>query len=287
MPSSPRIIIVTGGASGIGRSVSAELVRRGDTVIVSDVNGDGAKAAAAAMAGPGTAIAATLDVADADAVQALVDSVVAEHGRIDIMFNNAGIGMGGPVEELTIAHWDRVIDINVRGVVNGVVAAYPHMIRRGDGHIVNTASLAGLIPSPGLTPYSMTKHAVVGLSTSLRLEAALYGVRVTAVCPGFTDTAILDAETPADLPPTMMSGRGREIASRVPGGLYDADSLALDILDGIDRNRRLVVAPRVARGMALANRLVPASFEREARRRLVRMREMAGITGAVIASSTR
>ncbi len=279
-----RIVIVTGGASGIGRALSAEMVRRGDTVFVADINAEGAQVAVSAMNGPGNARAVTLDVCDADAVLALVTLVHNECGRLDVIVNNAGIGLGGFAEELTVDHWNSVIDVNIRGVVNGVVAAYPLMVSQGFGHIVNTASLAGLIPSPGLTPYSMTKHAVVGLSTSLRIEAASHGVKVTAVCPGFTDTAILDSPVMPGLPPTSASGRGRELAAALPGGLYDADLLALDILEGIDRNRRLVIAPRSARVAALANRLVPAVVERQVRKGIDSMRRAAVET---LASTSR
>src|SRR5207248_6593438 len=132
------------------------------------------------------------------------------HGRLDLMVNNAGIGIGGETRELLLAHWDRIIDVNLRGVVHGVHAAYPVMIEQGSGHIVNTASLAGLLPSPGATPYAMTKHAVVGLSLSLRGEAAAYGVRVTAVCPGVVETPILDKGGPDDLPKSPAAGRTRE-----------------------------------------------------------------------------
>src|SRR5664280_966193 len=92
------------------------------------------------------------------------DDVVGEHGRLDLMFNNAGIGVGGEVDELTAAHWTRIVDVNLLGVVSGTVAAYRVMVARGSGHIVNTASVLGLMPGPLLTPYAMTKHAVVGLS---------------------------------------------------------------------------------------------------------------------------
>ncbi|MEI6372524.1 MAG: SDR family oxidoreductase [Actinomycetes bacterium] len=279
-----RIVIVTGGASGIGRALSAEMVRRGDTVIVADIDGEGAHRAALTMSGSGSARAAVLDVRDADAVLALVTSVHDEFGRLDVMVNNAGIGLGGFAEELSVDHWDSVIDVNIRGVVNGVVAAYPVMVRQGHGHIVNTASLAGLVPAPGLTPYAMTKHAVVGLSTSLRVEAAGYGVKVTAVCPGFTDTAILDTPVAPGLAPTSASGRGRELASKLPGGLYDADLLALDIVNGIDRNRRLVIAPRSARVASLANRLIPALVERQVRKGIDAMR---GAAVETLASTSR
>ncbi len=163
------------------------------------------------------------------------------------MVNNAGIGIGGETRELLLAHWDRVIDVNLRGVVHGVHAAYPVMVEQGSGHIVNTASLAGLLPSPGATPYAMTKHGVVGLSLSLRAEAAQHGVRVTAVCPGVVDTPILDKGGPDDLPKPAMSGHAREFFRHVQPRFYAPDRLAQDILRGIDRNTALVIAPASAR----------------------------------------
>jgi short-subunit dehydrogenase len=135
----------------------------------------------------------------------------------------------------------------LRGVVHGVHAAYPVMVEQGWGHIVNTASLAGLLPSPGATPYAMTKHGVVGLSLSLRAEAAEHGVRVTAVCPGVVDTPILDKGGPDDLPKPAAMGHAREFFRHVQPRFYAPDRLAQDILRGIDRNTALVIAPASAR----------------------------------------
>ena len=176
---SGKVAIVTGAASGIGKAVAAGLAARGATVVLADIDEAGARAAAAATGGE----AAALDVTDAGQVRALVDGTVARHGRLDLMFNNAGVGAGGPVETLELAEWARVIDIDLNSVIYGVAAAYPHMVRQESGHIVNTASLAGLIPTPLLTPYATVKHAVVGLSVSLRVEAAAYGVRVERGLP--------------------------------------------------------------------------------------------------------
>ncbi|WP_198016980.1 SDR family NAD(P)-dependent oxidoreductase [Nocardioides sp. CF8] len=250
---------MTGGASGIGAALSRAMVARGDTVVIADIDGEGAQTQAKALneQGTGRAWATDLDVRDADAVGALVQRVAREEGRLDVMVNNAGIAVGGEMHELSLAHWDRVIDINLRGVVHGVHAAFPVMSRQGSGHIVNTASLAGLVPSPLLTPYSATKHAVVGLSLALRPEAAAHGVRVTAVCPGFTDTPILDKAGPADLSKPALAEYGRELASKAQGGLYSPEALAKDILRGMDRNRGLVVAPRSARVAWRAVRLAP------------------------------
>ena len=113
-------------------------------------------------------------------------------GRLDLMFNNAGITWGGDTELLTLDQWNAIIDVNIRGVVHGVAAAYPLMVRQGHGHIVNTASMAGLAAAGQITSYVMTKHAVVGLSLALRSEAAGRGVGVLAVCPTAVETPILD-----------------------------------------------------------------------------------------------
>src|SRR4051794_22041738 len=141
-PQMARVAIVTGGGSGIGEALSRALAARGDTVVVADIDG----AAAERVAGDigARAQAAKVDVRDAAGVQALVDDTVAQHGRLDIMVNNAGIAVGGDVLELSVAHWDRIIDVNLRGVVHGVQAAYPVMARQRSGQIVNTASMAGL-----------------------------------------------------------------------------------------------------------------------------------------------
>lgn len=251
--------IITGGASGIGAALSRAMVARGDTVVVADIDAEGAELHAKQLneTGPGRAWAAPLDVRDATAVQDLVDRVVQAEGRLDVMVNNAGIGVGGEMAELSLAHWDRAIDVNLRGVVHGVHAAFPVMVRQRSGHIVNTASLAGLVPAALLTPYVMTKHAVVGLSLALRPEAASHGIRVTAVCPGFTDTPILDKAGPEDLPKPALAERGRDLATKAQRHLYDAELLAVDILRGMDRNKALVVAPRSARVAWRAIRLAP------------------------------
>ena len=255
----PRIAIVTGGGSGIGAALSRALAAAGDTVVVADIDGASAERVAGDIGARATA--AKVDVRDAAAVQGLVDVTVTAHGRLDLMVNNAGIGVGGDATELLPAHWDRIIDINLRGVTNGVCAAYPVMVRQRSGHIVNTASIAGLIAAPYLAPYVATKHAVVGLSLALRGEAAAYGVRVTAVCPGWTDTPILDSTGPDDLPKSSLAREGgvRESAQRM-GRLYSPEELARDILAAIEKNKALLVTPRKFRVVWRLSRLAPAGF---------------------------
>ncbi len=241
-----RIAIVTGGGSGIGEALVRALAARGTAVVIADIDRAGAESVASSVtAGGGPVSTAVLDVRDAGAVSALVNEVAAEHGKLDFIFNNAGIAVGGLVEELTLDHWNRVLDVNLRGVVHGVHAAYPLMLRQGHGHIVNTASLAGLVPGPSLAPYAAAKHAVVGLSLSLRAEGASRGVKVSAVCPGFVDTPLLGRVNP-DLPQTEIGANAAALARQL-GRLYQADALAQDVLRGVQQNKALIVAPRSAR----------------------------------------
>lgn len=254
------VAFVTGAGSGIGRALCLELSRRGARVWATDVNGDAAEATAAACGS--SARARALDVRDADAVRAAIEEAAREGGRLDLLFNNAGIGVGGEVYELTAAHFDRVIDVNVRGVVHGVVAAYPIMKAQGSGHIVNVASLAGLGPAPLLTPYAMTKHAVVGLTTSLRIEAAAFGVRVSALCPAAVETPILDSDNPADLPPLSWRPNLREFLTKVAGPPYPVDGLAKETLDAVAKNVPIIVIPGRARLLWRLGRLSYAIVEK-------------------------
>ncbi len=247
-----QVAIVTGAASGIGRALATALVAEGATVVLADVDGPGADRAAAAI-GRGAG-ASELDVTDAGAVAALVDSVVDRHGRIDLLCNNAGIGAGGPVEQLTLADWATVIDVDLNSVVYGVAAAYPWMVRQRAGHIVNTASLAGLVPSPLLTPYAAAKAAVVGLSVSLRVEAASHGIGVSVVCPGPVETPLLDQAGPGG------AVNARKLLTNALGPPYPASAMAADILDGVAENRAIIVAPATAREAWEGYRRAPEAF---------------------------
>lgn len=245
--------IVTGAGSGIGAALSRALVAAGAEVLCTDIDGDAAARTAEALG----AHSARLDVTDAAAVQAAVDGVVDRAGRLDLMFNNAGIVWGGDTELLTLDQWNAIIDVNVRGVVHGVAAAYPLMIRQGHGHIVNTASMAGLAAAGQLTSYVMTKHAVVGLSLALRSEAAAHGVRVLAVCPAAVETPILDKGAVGGFVGRdyFLQGQGVKTA-------YDADRLAADTLRAIARNKALLVKPRRAQASWLLARLAPGLMQR-------------------------
>lgn len=179
-----KVAIVTGGGSGIGEAVCRELARRGAWVVVADINGDDAdRVATAIVKDGGQAAAARVDVSRETDVTSLVEQTAADCGRLDYLFNNAGIAIGGDARDLTLDHWRRVLDVDLYGVLHGMRAAYPIMARQGFGHIVNTSSAAAFLPDPGDAPYCTAKHAVVGLSLSLRLEGADLGVKVGVICP--------------------------------------------------------------------------------------------------------
>ena len=230
-----RVAIVTGAASGIGKALAGALARRGATVVLADIDEGGAKAAADALAAgpPGRVSGVALDVTDAEAVASLVERVAQDHGHLDFLFNNAGIAVAGPVRELTLAHWNRTIDVNLRGVIHGVVAAYPIMIRQGHGHIVNTASLAGLLPAPMLTPYGMTKHGVVSLSESLRMEAVAPRCAGERGVPrGDRHAAPRQGQPPRPARRSPTRPNARTLLTKMIGRAYPAASLAEDVLDG-------------------------------------------------------
>lgn len=266
--------LVTGGASGIGRALGAGLAGAGARVVLADIDGDlaarAAREIASSVAGSGSAggdgapvTGRALDVRDEAAFRSLVDDVAERSGGLDLLFNNAGVALGGPTHELTAAHWDRLIDVNIRGVVNGVLAAYPRMVDQGHGHIVNTASAAGLAPPAFVTAYASTKHAVVGLSLGLRPEAALHGVRVSALCPGAVETPILDQLPDADLPalPTAPV-TARQYLAVVGQKPVAVDRFAPQALRQVTRNRAVIVVPANARVFWYLQRLSPRLVDR-------------------------
>ncbi|BBU21609.1 SDR family NAD(P)-dependent oxidoreductase [Mycobacterium xenopi] len=249
--------IVTGAGSGIGAALCRALVAAGAEVVCTDIDAAAAARTADNATGPGTARSAAVDVTDAAAVQGVVDEVLARAGRLDLMFNNAGIAWGGDTELLTLQQWNAIIDVNIRGVVHGVVAAYPVMLRQGHGHIVNTASMAGLTAAGQITSYVMSKHAVVGLSLALRSEAIPRGVGVLAVCPAAVETPILDKGAVGGFVGRDYYLRGQGIRRA-----YDPDRLARDTLRAIQRNKALLVVPKRAHATWLVARLAPGLLQR-------------------------
>jgi NAD(P)-dependent dehydrogenase (short-subunit alcohol dehydrogenase family) len=231
---SGKIAIVTGAGSGIGRAVSIGLSQLGATVCAADINERSVKETVKLVTSAGgSAYAAKLDVTKPAAVKKLIDDTARKHGRLDYMFNNAGIAIVGETRDMTDEHWKRIIDINLMGVLYGTLAAYRLMVRQGFGHIVNTASLAGLIPVPLESSYSLTKYGVVGLSTSLRGEGAALGVKVSTICPGFVRTPIINHYT-------AVGFDSADLRSQQPRKMTDVADAARIILAGVAKNKAII-----------------------------------------------
>lgn len=249
-----KVVIVTGGASGIGRALCEALGQRGAIVMVADIDLAEAKQVALSIRRAGAeARALWLDVSQAEAVQRVIEQTVSEYGLLDFMFNNAGIAVSGDMRETSRQEWQQLINVNLLGVVYGTTAAYSVMIEQGFGHIVNTASLAGLVSAPMLTAYSTTKHAVVGLSTSLRAEAADLGVQVSVICPGFVQTPMLEGSRPTD------KGWAEGLKGKILG-LMSPQKAAQEILKGVEQNRAFIIFPFQAHFAWRFYRLYPKSL---------------------------
>jgi NAD(P)-dependent dehydrogenase (short-subunit alcohol dehydrogenase family) len=238
------VALVTGGASGIGKALAKQLVAAGATVVIADRQDDIIDQVVRELGGDtGRVSGVALDVRNAEQAERCVADVFAKHGRLDYLFNNAGTGTGGEILDLTLDDWRYVVDVNLMGVIHFVHAVYPRMVKQGFGHIVNTASAAGLAPVALLVPYTATKHAVVGLSRALRIEGYDYGVRVSALCPGVIDTPLLDnagrygkltvpvdAKTQAEVKRSMRP--------------MNVDVFAGRVLRDVAKNKPLIVHPR-------------------------------------------
>lgn len=268
-----KVAFITGGASGIGAALSEALTAAGAQVWIADRQFDVAEQLAQRLRGAGArAHAVELDVRDPAAFETAIGQAVQTSGRLDYLFNNAGIGIGGEVDSLTLEDWTDIIDVNLRGVIHGVQAAYPVMIAQGSGHIVNTASMAGLITTSAQAGYSATKHAVVALSKTLRVEAAGHGVQVSVLCPGVVRTPILSGGE---------YGRNRNVSRENLLKLGEAlrpiepAEFAEQALRGVLRNQAIIVVPRWWKALWYLERLSPTLSMRTAAVALKRTREAA------------
>ncbi|MFE3190003.1 SDR family NAD(P)-dependent oxidoreductase [Nocardia sp. NPDC059240] len=241
--------IVTGAASGMGRALVTRLLAQGAAVYAVDREVTGLDSLAAGSRGDLTTMVA--DVTDREALAEVVERAVAEHDRLDLMFNNAGIVVGGDFADMTDTVWNTIVDVNFWGVVHGTQLAYAHMLKQGRGHIVNTASSAGVMPVARSTAYAATKHAVVGLSTSLRAEAAAHGIKVSVVLPGVVDTGIFD--NAVNLP----GYNYRATIDKLPFAKVTPLAAADAILDGVAKNKQYISFPAYNRIIIGLNRMLP------------------------------
>ncbi|TPG32263.1 SDR family NAD(P)-dependent oxidoreductase [Mycolicibacterium hodleri] len=273
---SGKIAFITGGASGIGASLASTLVDRGAEVWIADRQFEPADELAQRLCGRGgKAYAVELDVRSYPSFEQAVAAAAQKSGRIDYLFNNAGIGIGGEIDSFTLDDWTDIIDVNLRGVVNGIQAVYPLMIRQGSGHIVNTASMAGLVTTVGQAGYTATKHAVVALSKAMRLEAEHHGVQVSVLCPGVVRTPILtggEYGRNTNVSDEELLKLGESLRPMAP------DVFARRALDAVVRGHAIIVVPRWWKALWYLERLSPALSMRVAKIALKRTRDAASKT---------
>jgi NAD(P)-dependent dehydrogenase (short-subunit alcohol dehydrogenase family) len=245
-----RVAVVTGGGSGIGRALARALAREGARVVVADVEpAVMMETVGLITAAGGEALGVAADVTDLAQVSALADRAFARYGTVHVLCNNAGVVVHGGLETATHRDWQWVIGVNLWGVIHGLEAFLPRMIARGEGgHVVNTASMAGLVASQGLGIYNTTKYAVVGLSETLAKDLAPYGIGVSVICPMGVGTRIRDAERnrPAPLRNPPAVPRAREVT--LMGRTLSPEDVAAQTLDAVRAGELYVITHEEALG---------------------------------------
>lgn len=271
---SSKVAVVTGAASGIGRALADELAAAGMRLVLADIEPEPLEETVAALAGRGTeVIGIPTDVASWDAVAALRDGAFDRFDTVHLVVNNAGVGSGGQLWDLEISDWEWVLGVDLWGVIHGVKAFVPTLVAQGIGHVVNTASMAGLTSPPFMGPYNVAKHGVVTLTETLAAELGMVapGVGTTVVCPGWVKTRIDDsarnrpggdAVDPADIEAT--AGIRDAIGGLIAGGIAPQE-VARAVVEAVRTNRFYVlthpdmVGGIIDRTRRMADGLPPAS----------------------------
>lgn len=195
-----KVVVITGASSGLGEATARHLSAQGATVVLGARRLERIETLAGELASNGgKSLAVQTDVTDREQVTRLVGAAIATFGRVDVMLNNAGLMPHSPLERLKVDDWDRMIDVNIKGVLYGIAAALPHMVAQRSGHIISVSSVAGHKVRPGSIVYSATKHAVRVISEGLRQEVKPYGLRTTVISPGAVHTELPDSITEPDI----------------------------------------------------------------------------------------
>lgn len=263
-----QLVLVTGAGSGIGRATAFAFAEAGARVVAVDRDAEGAARTAemSRLIGSPEAWAETVDVSDEQAMEKLAEKVATEYGVVDVLVNNAGIGLSGSFFDTTPEDWKKVLDVNLWGVIHGCRLFGKQMAERGQGgHIVNTASAAAYQPSKALPAYSTSKAAVLMLSECLRAELAGQGIGVSAICPGFVNTNITSTAHFAGVDATEEKRRQKKSARLYGLRNYPPEKVADAILRAVVRNQAVVPVTPEARGARLMSRLAPRALRAIAR----------------------
>ncbi|WP_321807001.1 SDR family oxidoreductase [Burkholderia sp. BCC1993] len=230
-----KVVVITGASSGLGEETARHLAKRGAKLVLGARRVDRLERLADEI-GAGRQAVLETDVTERDAVQRLVDRAVDLHGRIDVMLNNAGLMPSSMLERLHVDEWDRMIDVNIKGVLYGIAAALPHMIRQKGGHIINVSSVAGHKVGPGGAVYAATKHAVRALSEGLRQEVKPHNIRTTILSPGAVATELTRTITDPD----VAKGMNQVYQQAIPASAFArAVEYAMSQPDDVDINEVL------------------------------------------------
>ncbi|OXS54541.1 hypothetical protein B1A99_26720 [Cohnella sp. CIP 111063] len=251
-----KVCLVTGGGSGLGREVCSQLADRGACVIIADLNEEAARDVAQQISNHGgTAIASYVDVTDPKSIEALIEAALAQYGRLDYMFNNAGITVVGEFRDLPLDEVKKVLDVNLTGILHGAHYAFRIMEKQGYGHIVNTASGFGLVPGPTNLPYTMAKFGVVGLSETMRCEGLDLGIKVSVICPGYIQTSMIDNMRTFNADPA-------DVISQIPAKMVHPQQAARLVLRGVEKNRAIITFPSYVGVLTFLYRCFPRLFLR-------------------------
>lgn len=260
-----KTVLVTGAASGIGRETALAFARAGADLVLCDVGEKGLSTTADDVRALGrTVLARRVDVADREAMRAFAEEVHQGRAAVDVLVNNAGVGLSGGLLDTTLDDWDWIVGINLRGVIHGCHFFVPPMVRaRNRGQVVNVSSMAGLLATAELTAYSTTKFGVFGLSEALRDELRAHGIGVTTVCPGFVDTPIVASTRPRG------SYARADVQARIAAFYrrrgYGPERVAAAIVGAVARRREVLPVTPEAWATYLGKRLAPGATARAAR----------------------
>lgn len=239
-----KVAVITGGASGIGKATALAMARRGADIVLADINDARLAETERAIAALGRRVVAVhCDVTSDREVEQLAAAALAQRGRVDIVFNNAGVICRGALEAISMADWAWQFDINVLGVVRGVKAFLPHMLERGSGYIINTGSLAGLYALTGEgAPYVASKFAVVGLSEALALYARPRGIGVSVLCPGGVDTNLIETRRSIGMTPEREAAELAQAQTVQGNHVMTPEQIGEIVVEAVQENRFFILA---------------------------------------------
>jgi NAD(P)-dependent dehydrogenase (short-subunit alcohol dehydrogenase family) len=255
-----KVVVITGAASGIGKATAKAFAQKGSDLVIADNNAQRLEETAGEIKATGARVLARqVDVSDRNQVESFAKFVISERGHVDILINNAGVGVGGPLLDTNIEDFEWIFSINYWGVVYGLKSFLPHMVARKYGHVVNTASGAGLCSIPAMSAYCSTKFAVVGLSETLRSEVRRFGIGVSTICPGVINTNII-AQSRMHLQEGSRATHSRLIDFYRRFG-WPPERVAKAIMSAVRHNRSIVPVGPEAWAQWLTKRMSQKFFE--------------------------